>query len=465
MIQLRSTSWTLVLLALLGLSSFARGAWAKDGDLDPTFGAGTGRVLTVWNPTSPINGDLAFDLLVQPDRKIVVGGWVSDITDLSDFALARYNPDGTLDPSFGGTGLVRAGFGFFSFEQAFCLLRQPDGKLVIGGWTGSGLPGGNDLALMRFLANGQPDSTFGSGGKVSTNLGGDDWALDLVRLSDGKLLVAGRTGPLGNHSFLVARYLSNGTLDTAFGTGGKVVTNFPGRDNAINKIAVLPDGKILAIGFSIQNTLGGTSKIALARYTAMGKPDTTFGTGGKVLLTIGRNSGAADLALLAGGKFLVAGAIDQPGSTAGLDFALMRFLANGKLDPTFGTAGRITTPFTPRADLIEGLRVLRNGKILVAGEVDATDFGGGDGAFGLARYTANGQLDTTFGTGGKVITRLGTAGARATALAIQADGKALVTGHVHSLDAAVGTQFGVARYLNTQGAVAAGDADVTEKAP
>ena len=438
----------LVVFPLLLLLS-ATVAVAKDGDLDLTFG-GTGQVLTAFDPTGPINSDLAFSVVVQPDRKIVVAGFASDVIDPSDFALSRYNPDGSLDSSFGSGGLARGGFGFFSFEQAFSLLRQPDGKLVVGGWTGSGVPGGNDVGLLRFLPNGSLDPSFGSGGKVITNLGGDDWALALARQSDGKLLVGGRTGPLGNHNFVVVRYLANGAVDTTFGTAGKVVTDFNGREDSVLKLAVVPGGKILAVGTS-QMAGTGLSKVALARYTAQGRLDPTFGTGGKVFLTLGRSVGVSDVALLPAGKFLVVGGLDLPGSTAGLDFLMFRFLANGRLDTTFGTAGRITTSFGPRWDLAADVAVLPNGKILVAGEVEASNGGSADGAFGVARYNANGQLDPTFGVAGKVTTRFGTtSGARGLAMAIQPDGKPVVVGHVFDIDSPeLGVRFGVARYLNT----------------
>lgn len=422
---------------------------AAAGSLDVSFGGGTGLVTTVFNAASPINTDLAFDLVVQPDGKLVVAGWASDISDPADFALARYRPDGSLDPSFGGTGLVRAGFGPFSIEEGFALLREPNGKLVVGGWAASSpLDPGVDFVLMRFLPSGQPDLSFGAGGKVKTNLGADDWVLVLARQPDGKLLAGGRSGPLGRHNFAVARFLPNGALDTTFGTAGKVTTDFAGRDDSIEALALLPDGRILAAGPSGIGPTGGPFKMALARYNKQGKPDPTFGTGGKTLLSFGQSSAATALALLAGGKFLVGGGIASGGAT-NMDFAVLRFNANGKLDPTFGTAGRVTTDFATKFDAVDDLRVLANGKIVVAGQIDESQPGAADGAVGLARYTANGQLDSTFGAAGRVRTRFpGSVGSSVEAMEMQTNDRIVVVGPVFPAFPAIGVSFGVARYLN-----------------
>ncbi|HXU32292.1 MAG TPA: hypothetical protein VN851_17130 [Thermoanaerobaculia bacterium] len=451
--RLRISTFILLAAGSVALAQAQTGALAAAGMLDGSFGGGTGLVTTLFNPASPINTDYAFDLVVQPDGKLVVAGWASDISDPADFALARYNPDGSLDSSFGGTGLVRAGFGSFSIEEGFALLREPNGKLVVGGWAASSpLDPSVDFVLMRFLPNGQPDPAFGTGGKVKTNLGADDWVLVLARAADGKLLAGGRSGPVGSHNFALARFLPNGALDTTFGTAGKVVTDFSGRDDSIEALVVLPDGRILAAGPSGTGPTGGPFKMALARYTKLGKPDPTFGTSGKTLLSFGQSSAATALALLAGGKFLVGGGIAMSGGVGGaanMDFAVLRFNSNGKLDPTFGTAGRVTTDFAHKFDGVDDLRVLGNGKIVVAGQIDESHPGAGDGAMGLARYSANGQLDSTFGTAGRVRTHFpGSVGSSVEAMEIQANGRIVVVGPVFPAFPAIGVSFGVARYLN-----------------
>ncbi len=452
--RLRISTFILLAAGSVASAHAQTRALAAAGTLDGSFGGGTGLVTTLFNPASPINTDYAFDLVVQPDGKLVVAGWASDISDPADFALARYNPDGSLDPSFGGTGLVRAGFGAFSIEEGFALLREPNGKLVVGGWAASSpLDPGVDFVLMRFLPNGLPDPAFGTGGKVKTNLGADDWVLVLARQPDGKILAGGRSGPLGRHNFALARFLPNGALDTTFGTAGKVTTDFAGRDDSIEALTLLPDGRILAVGPSGTGPTGGPFKMALARYTKQGKPDPTFGVAGKTLLSFGQSSAATAVALLAGGKFLVGGGIAMTGGGGGaanMDFAVLRFTANGKLDPTFGTAGRVTTDFAQKFDGVDDLRVLTNGKIVVAGQIDESQPGAGDGAFGLARYTANGQLDSTFGVAGRVRTRFpGSVGSSVEAMEIQTNGRIVVVGPVFPAFPSIGVSFGVARYLNS----------------
>ncbi len=433
---------------------------AKDGDLDLTFNA-TGKVTAIFSPSSPFNNDLAFSVLVQPDNKVVVGGWVSDISDPADFAVARFNPNGTLDYGFGGTGLVRpGGFGLFSPEEAFTMLRQPDGKLVLGGWAATSVvPGTADFSLLRLLPNGTLDGTF-DGGKVRVDLGGDDWVLALARQTDGKILAGGRTGALGHHAFALARFLANGKLDLTFGdpsTPGHLRTDFVGRDSTIDALVVQADGHILAVGTSELAVTGGTRRIVMARYTAAGRPDLTFGVAGKTLIQVGAECAATAVSLLPAGKFLVGGGVAVTGGVNTADFALIRFTAAGKVDLTFGprtTPGHVTTDFAHKFDGVGGMRVLANGKIVVAGEVNATTIGTGDGAFGLARYTAAGILDTTFGVNGRVITPVGGRGSRGESLAVAPGGKLVVAGPVFSTNLQYGASFGVARYLGTVPAVA-----------
>lgn len=431
---------------LLTLFTLATPLIAADGTLDPGFNS-TGKVVTVFNPSSPVNADQAFAVLVQPDQKIVTVGFVTDITDPADFGAARYNPDGTLDHTFGNNGLARVGFGIFTADEAFAAVRQPDGKIVLGGYTTTvtALPS-PAFALVRLKTDGTLDTTFGTGGKVQTDVGGDDWIFALALQPDGKILAAGITGSPGSHDFALVRYNANGSLDTAFGTGGKVKTDFSGREDRPAAVAVQKDGKILVAGASsLTAAANSPQQAALARYTAAGKPDTTFGTGGKLLLALGGRSAATALKVLSTGKILVGGGLLQ--AAGGYNFLLVRLNANGSLDTTFGTNGKATTDFGGKTDGVHGMAVLTNGQIVAGGEANATSFGSGDGAFALARYTANGQLDATFGTGGKVTTQLGDRGSRCTSLAVQANGRIVLAGHVFSTNPAQGTAFGLARYL------------------
>src|SRR5262245_33271373 len=189
----------------------------------------------------------ALGLAVQPDGKIVAAGWTIR-NEGADFAVARYNDDGTLDTSFGNGGRVTTDFGG-AFEGAWSVAVQTDGKIVAAGLTGSF--GTNNFAVARYNSDGTLDTGFGTGGRVITGfLGVTAVALSVAAQTDGKVVVAGLAGIDGGADFALVRYNSNGTLDTGFGTGGRVTTNFPDSQRlslaAVFSVAVQPDGKIVA---------------------------------------------------------------------------------------------------------------------------------------------------------------------------------------------------------------------------
>jgi len=174
----------------------------------------------------------------------------------ANFALARYGSNGSLDPSFGAGGKVITSFG--GIDQASAVTLQPDGKIVVAGQTDTGIS--IDFALARYMPDGSLDGAFGSGGRVTTNFTGssDDVGSAVALQSDGKIVVGGAS----NGNFALARYTPGGTLDTAFGTAGTVTTNLGGED-ALHALALQPDGAIVAVGES-------ADRFALARYQAFG---------------------------------------------------------------------------------------------------------------------------------------------------------------------------------------------------
>ena len=211
----------------------------------PTFVVSNGTV------TTDIGGkdDSAHSITLQPDGKLVVAGYGGGASDY-DFVLARYLPDGSLDTGFGTGGKVITDFGFS--ESAHSITLQPDGKLVVAGYSYNGV--NFDIALARYLPDGSLDTNFGISGRVITNLGGhndagysnNDYGHSISLQSDGKLVVAGYVGS----DFALARYLSDGGLDTSFGTGGKVTTDFFGGYDAGNSITLQPDGKLVVAGYA-----------------------------------------------------------------------------------------------------------------------------------------------------------------------------------------------------------------------
>ena len=216
---------------------------------------------------------------LQADGKIVAAGPTSDPSidfRAGNFALARYHPNGTLDTTFGGDGQVITDFG--GDEQATAVALQPDGKIVVAGWSvissTTGLP---DFALARYLPNGTLDTTFSGDGLVTTHIGssGNDAAraTAVALQADGKIVAAGWsvTSSTGHRSFALARYQPNGSLDTTFSGDGLVITDVGSGDrHDVFALVIQPhDGRLVVAGLARDDN--GASDFALARYHAITK--------------------------------------------------------------------------------------------------------------------------------------------------------------------------------------------------
>jgi uncharacterized delta-60 repeat protein len=422
----------LLATALVGGQLAAAGPAAADpGRLDPGFGTG-GRT------TTSFSDDAGATAAVLQNGKVVVAGFaVTGAT--TDFALTRYRPNGTLDPSFGNHGKVTTDIAGGAGDTATALAVQADGKLVAAGLTSG--PAGQDVALVRYQPNGALDMSFGDHGRVVTDFaGGADAAHALVVQADGKLVVAGSATVGGNQDFAVARYNRNGTPDLGFGTGGRATVDLAG-DFDEARALVVQGGKLVTAGFTFTGD-AATGDFALARFTAGGRPDATFGTGGRVTTDFAGGFDDARALVVQGGKLVAAG-----GATTGSgpDFALARYDEHGSLDPTFGSGGKVTTDFAPvfgDADEINAL-VVQQGKLVAAG----SSFTGGGLRFdfAVARYRQNGDLDATFGTGGTTTTDFARREDRAQALVVQG-GRPVAVGSAVS---GSGKQsFALARYLS-----------------
>jgi uncharacterized delta-60 repeat protein len=424
----KATSY-LCLLALVTLSLVLTpkfiSAQTLPGTLDPSFG--TGGMVTTFFGGDGLNGDEGHAIVVQTNGKLVVAGITTNLDDTTDFGLARYNSNGTLDGTFGTGGKVKTTFA--DFDGARALALQSDGKIVAAGYTiVNSLP---NFALARYNSNGTLDATFGVGGMVITQLGGPAQVFGVAIQSDGKIVAAGFAHVNADFDFALARYNSNGTLDTTFGTGGKKKTAFGVPSVAQgNSVTIQRDGKIVVTGLTVVNNL---ANFALARYNSNGTLDATFGTGGKAVTNFGADDRAFSAALQTDGKIVAAG-------MTGNDFALARYNTNGTLDGTFGTGGKVITDFAGANDIALGVAIRSDGKIVAVGRTFAFP----RPAFAVARYNSNGTLDPVFGSGGKTSTSfVGSLGEQAFSVAIQPDGKAVVAG---SAVVNLNTQFALARY-------------------
>jgi uncharacterized delta-60 repeat protein len=434
----------------LGSSAFAVARLNSNGSLDTSFDT-DGKTMTAFGGTF----EEADGVAIQSDgRVVVVGQTARSVASEDNFALARYNTDGSLDTSFDGDGKVTTDFGLV--DAATAVVLQTDGKIVAAGRAGT-IPMGSFFALARYNTNGSLDNSFDTDGKVLTDLSGGRFslgALGVALQTDGRIVAAGDANISGQRDFGVVRYNTDGSLDTAnFGTGGKVITDFPLNEDAVTALLIQPDSKIVAVGRAqLQVRIVGTQdpNFQLARYNADGSLDATFGTGGIVSTDFGVHGDdfANAAALQTDGKIVVVGQVGANFSqtpNADTTFGIARYNTNGSLDTSFGTGGLVTTDFGTTHDTARAVAIQTDGRIVVAG-TNGSDFA-------LARYNTNGSLDSgaagdstpadQFGTGGRVTTDFASTFDSASAVVIQASGKIVAAGSNSS-------DFALARY-NTNG--------------
>lgn len=509
-----------------------------NGTLDQTFGSG-GRV------TDAVGGlhENPISLVVQSDGKILAGGEGDNNGSDYDLEIVRYNSNGSRDTSFNGTGKVITPVGSLNDLGGYLAL-QTDGKIILAGAIEVSGQLNRNFGLLRYNSNGTPDTSFGTNGKTSVEFGN----LNAIKIqADGRIVAVGSSNNGSNTDFAVARYNTNGSLDSSFGVGGKVTTTIGNGNEGAYSVAIQTDGMIVASGYandgvnnyfalvryhgdylapSVQfsdatysaNENGGSAVITVSRtgdlgfpatvnftaangtaiagsdYTStagtltfaagvptktfsvvlaadnlvegnetvnlslssptgatLGSPntatltivdvttgqvDTGFGRTGIITTQIGSSDDAAyGVAIQADGKIVAVGS----GTSSTPDFAIVRYNPDGSLDNSFGTGGRVITPFGNSSDVAYAVAIQSDGKIVAAG----TTNNGSNYDFALARYRADGSLDPSFGSGGKVTTALGNSNDLAFAVVIQTDGNIVAGGYGYS---GAPNYFGLARY-------------------
>ena len=386
-------------------NNFALVRYNLDGTLDTTFGSG-GIVVTDVNNNSL---DICRAMLIQSsDNKIVVAGVAQIRADDDDFAIVRYNSNGTLDTTFDGDGKRTDDIGNES-ASARRVAIQPDGKIIAAG----------AFAIVRFNPDGSFDTSFGTDGKVrciTCSISG------MALQSDGKIVVVGDK--------FVVRYKTDGSLDTAFGTGGTTSLSI-----FVNAVAIQPDGAIVVAGY----TGDSNNDFAVSRLLSNGTLDSSFDIDGKVTTAIGAGSDIAYAVIIQPDyKIVVAGLVFV--GTNNNDFALVRYNPDGSLDTSFSFDGKQTTAIGTNNDVANALAIQTDYKIIAAGYA----YSGTNNDFAAVRYNADGSLDTTFDGDGKLTTPIGTLNDVGNAIAIQTDGKILIAG---STEATSGVNdFAVVRY-------------------
>ncbi len=352
----------------------------SNGFLDNTFGQG-GKVGLPFSYSEGMSGSdryYVYDgLAVQSDGKILVAGTIaiSNLDRNNDFAVARFNTDGTTDNSFGNSGMVSIDVaGNNTNDEAYAVEVQADGKILLAGYASN-----EAFAVVRFNTDGTIDNTFGSGGIASTVINATRWSVAMTIQPDGKILVAGTVGyPADSADFAIVRYNIDGTLDNTFGSGGKMVDDLTGTDDIAYSLALQADGKILVAGhapgtFNYGYVLG---EFALVRYNPDGIRDNSWLSQTTVV-----NDGARGIsvAIQQDGKAIVAGASITSSSGEEENFGLVRYNTDGTLDNTFGFGGIITTDFDGYEQGYD-IAIQPDGKIVVSGEEDEND------AIAIARY-------------------------------------------------------------------------------
>ncbi|MEI8386715.1 MAG: Ig-like domain-containing protein [Verrucomicrobiota bacterium] len=396
------------------------------GNLDTGFGSG-GIVTTAIGS----GDDTASGVAVQIDGKIVVVGTSYNGSN-KDFAVVRYNTDGTLDTTFNGTGKVTTDF---RGHDDFCsgVVLQDDGKIVVVGYSSNGTR--NDFSLARYNTNGTLDTSFGqlgTGKVVTTGICTNSEAYAVSLQPDGKFVMVGRV-QVGYWQPAVVRYHPDGAIDNDFGSGG--LWHYPlslyneYNDGCAFGVAVQGDGTIVVTGQS--TGWGYYSYDCTFRMDTDGK---LIGTGfGGVVGPISSIVSNA-VAMQADGKIL----------TADSDFRLMRFLSDGSLDTSFGGNGVVNTGIGVGSNVAKGLVLQGDGRIVAAGFTYNANTGVND--FALVRYNTDGTPDTGFHGTGIVTTHIGAGDSYGQSVALQVDGRILVAGNSISGGK---SRFTVVRYYGT----------------
>jgi uncharacterized delta-60 repeat protein len=347
--------------------------YLPNGELDPSFGAGG------WVDTDLGSFDFAHAVAVQGDGGIVVAG-EADCRYAACFALARYRPDGSLDPGFGDGGIVQTSFGLVHASRAFDVTIAPDGRIVAAGFvmTGGDANDSSRFAAARFLPDGRLDPSFSRDGRATVDFGyAPDIAYAAATQAGGRIVVAGhgsRSIYRTEYDFAIARFRRDGRLDRTFSGDGRRTINFgPRRFDVAYGLAVS--------GRSIVAT--GSTALSPERAPAIAVARLTWGGGlapglGRRRISPGPSEGIGRAALVQpDGRIVVGGRAYSDSSHDPSDWALLRFGRGGRLDRSFGGDGIVLTDFGTGADSVRAL-AFHGGRILAAGQIYSSH--------GLARY-------------------------------------------------------------------------------
>ncbi len=362
---------------------------AQNGNLDNSF-SDNGIVTTAVGEKN----DIAYDLAIQSDGKIVVAGISQNSQGMYDFAVVRYNINGTPDNGFSSDGKVITSV-IEGTEYANGVAIQEDGKIVVAGNTILNNAPYDDYVVVRYNSDGTLDQSFHSGGIVKTNISRTDKGRSVAIQPDGKIVVAGYSYSGTTYDFSMVRYFSDGSLDTAgFGDKGKVMTDITQDNDYGMGMALQTNGKIIVVGTA-------NRKLAIVRYNQDGSVDTDFGSGGATLISLenGLVGNDESVTIQPDNKIVVSCSYyNQDGLSK---IAVVRCDTTGAPDTEWGTDGIVKTSIGDSDDESSGIALQTDGKVLVSGFSFSSSSGDN---FALVRYNTDGTPDNNFGNNGILTT-------------------------------------------------------------
>ena len=413
-----------------GTNQFAVTRYNTNGSLDNSF---NGNGIQIVNLGSDMQ--IGNSVAIQKNEKIVVAGYTLNGSK-NDFAVVRFNTDGSLDNSFDTDGILTTDIQSASDDYAGCVALQNDDKIIVAGYAY--INSISAFVLARYNVDGSLDNSFDVDGKLVGDYkqGNTSFNATVIQ-ADGKVLTAGTAWNGTNFDFAIARYNADGGLDNTFSDDGMRLTDFGLNDEGIS-LVVQPDGKIIVGGSS-------DTKFAMARYNTDGSLDATFSEDGKLTIPMGYSDWAKSVALQTDGKIILAGHSYKDTNYDTAYFAIARINSNGTLDNSFSNDGKVFTDFENSPSFANAVSIQSDGKIVAAGR----SYMNGHNTFSLARFNTDGSLDNTFSSDGKQTSVFGPDDYFGMSQAIQPDGKIVVAGFEESIMQAT-TSFLVARY-NTNG--------------
>lgn len=413
------TDWD---LALIRLTSLAGGTTGDSG-----FN-GNGVAITSIGTTD----EIAYALAVQSDGKVIAAG--TTFGGNYNFGIVRYRSSGTLDTSFDTDGRATTDFAGNN-DVAYAVTIANDHKIVTAGFTDAGTQ--NNFAIARYLTNGSLDTAFSADGLVSTNIGsGNAIANAVVVRSDDRIYAAGTSYNGSNADFTVVRYHTNGTLDTAFSSDGIVTTDFNSADDGANAMTLDANGMVVVAGYARN---GANRNFAVARYRTDGSLDTAFSADGKQTINFAASSDdmAYGVAIQSDGRIVLGGHSHNNTQT---HFAMARLLTDGTLDGSFDGDGMAVSSVDTTHGIQAHALVLQNEKIILAGrslQLENRSI--------LARFNSDGSADTSFGTAGYYVQSYSTGDDVYYGVAVDSSNRIVAVGHALNAN----MDFLTVRVLNT----------------